>query len=274
MIPIDTGAQPGPTRVGTAIASASRRTGVDFSYLMGQARLESSFNPQARARTSSASGLYQFIDATWLGVVEKHGAAHGLGWAADAIQRGRDGRLRVADPAMRRQIMDLRFQPEAAAAMAGEFAADNGRYLENRLGRAAAPVDLYLAHFLGPAGAARFLGRHDADPNAAAAPEFGRQAAANRSIFYDRAGAPRSFAEIRARFERRLGVDSGAPIPDRAPQPIERGFGQIGTYAQMQAALRDAPTAATISTRDAPRSADAGLMHARLAYLMLSRLDA
>src|SRR3712207_2025996 len=87
--------------IGAAIQQAAAQTGVDFGYLLGQARIESGFNPNARARTSSATGLFQFIDQTWLGTVKQHGDKHGLGWAANAIQQGSNGRYFVADPAMR-----------------------------------------------------------------------------------------------------------------------------------------------------------------------------
>ena len=78
-----------------AIHAASSSTGVDFKYLFNQARVESSLNPQAKASTSSATGLYQFIEQSWLGVVAKHGDAHGLGWAASAITRGGDTGLPI-----------------------------------------------------------------------------------------------------------------------------------------------------------------------------------
>src|SRR3546814_888298 len=78
-------------RVTNAIAMASRQTGVDFNYLFNQAKIESGFNPNARASTSSATGLYQFIDQSWLGVVNDHGEKYGLGWAANAISRGSNG---------------------------------------------------------------------------------------------------------------------------------------------------------------------------------------
>ena len=64
--------------IGAAIHRAAASTGVDFSYLLGQARIESGFNPNARAKTSSATGLFQFIDQTWLGTVKQHGAKHRL----------------------------------------------------------------------------------------------------------------------------------------------------------------------------------------------------
>jgi hypothetical protein len=190
-------------RVQNAVGSASQATGVDFNFLMNQARIESSLNPSARASTSSATGLFQFTRQSWLATVKQHGAEHGLGWAANAIQQGQGGNYRITDPALAKQIFNLREQPEAASAMAAEFATDNGAYLTDALGRAPEPVDLYLAHFLGAAGAAQFLKAHDANPDAAAAPELPKAAAANRGIFYGPQG-PRSFTEIRARFAAKL----------------------------------------------------------------------
>ncbi len=217
MIPTDQIAQSRESRVHGAIRVAAARTGVDFDYLLNQARVESGLNPDARARTSSATGLFQFIDQSWLGTVERHGAQHGLGWAAAAIERGPGGRYTVADPDARRAIMDLRRDPAAASAMAAEFASDNHAYLAQRVERPIESVDLYLAHFLGPAGAARFLDAHARSPDAAAAPTFGAQARANRSIFFDRSGAPRSFDEIRNRFAARLGGNSATVPPAQRP---------------------------------------------------------
>jgi hypothetical protein len=198
-------------RVRAAIAQAASRTGVDFDYLYNQARIESSLDPEAKARTSSAAGLYQFTKQTWLQVVTSHGAEHGLGWAAEAIDKSGAG-YSVADASMRTAIDNLRYDPELASTMAGEFAADNRDKLEGSLGRAAQPVDLYLAHFLGAKGATDFLAAHDADPSMAAAPLFPAAASANRSIFYNSNGAPRSLGEIRSNFAAKLGGSApGAP---------------------------------------------------------------
>ncbi|MGB5077750.1 MAG: transglycosylase SLT domain-containing protein [Sphingorhabdus sp.] len=200
---IDAGA-PAARRVDQAIATASRRTGVDFDYLMNQARIESAMNPTAKASTSSAVGLYQFTKQTWLATLKTHGAEHQLGWAADAISQSADGSFRVDDPRMRDAILDLRTDPEASSVMAGEFAADNSAHLTTSLGRSPEPVDLYLAHFLGANGAVQFLSAHDANPDALAAPLLPKAAAANRAIFYDKQGAPRSVGEIRQLFEAKL----------------------------------------------------------------------
>lgn len=252
-------------RIGGAIAQASARTGIDFSYLMNQAKIESGFNPTARARTSSATGLYQFIDQTWLGTVKKHGEAHGLGWAAQAIQQGSDGRYRVADGATRAAILDLRNQPEAASAMAAEFASDNRDHLESDLGRPAEAVDLYLAHFLGAGGASKFLRAHDSNPNGAAADMLPGAARANRNIFYDKSGAPRSFAEIRGRFAAKLG-GAGA-MPDRLPMQ--------GEFMPLRMASLSPSTPVRLASLSATPQAQAGIspQYARLAYLMLAQLD-
>lgn len=262
------------SRVGMAIRNASLQSGVDFDYLYQQARVESGLNPTARARTSSATGLYQFIDQTWLATVDRHGARLGYGWAADAIHRDANGRFRIADPGMRQQIMNLRNQPEAAATMAAAFASDNAGYLRARIGREPEPVDLYLAHFLGPAGAARFLARHAQNPDAPAAPEMPVQAAANRGVFY-RNGEALSFDAIRTRFASRFQSDGGptAPAPGSA---TEFKSGTIGTLADVEAALRAMGPASSARSVQAERSLaeqSPAELH-RLAAIMLAEMIA
>lgn len=194
-------AKTGPSaHVLSSIAAASRRTGISFDYLFNQARSESGFDPDAKAPTSSASGLYQFTRQTWLATVDAHGAEYGLEWAAGAIEHSPAGQFDVADPEARRAILDLRQDPAVAAAMAAEFASDNRAYLSDQLGRPTNSTDLALAHFLGAQGATRFLKSVVESPDASAAALFPEAAQANRAIFYDRNGAPRSFAQIHARF--------------------------------------------------------------------------
>lgn len=204
-----------------AVQSASARTGVDFDYLVDVARVESGFRPTAKAPTSSARGLYQFTNQTWLATLDRHGADHGLGWAADAIGKDASGRLSIADPALRQQILDLRDDPAASASMAAAFTSDNRAYVEGRLGRTAEPVDLYLAHFLGSGGAVRFLSAWAADPDQAAATMMPEAAGANRSIFYAADGRMRSLGEVRSNFQAKLdaGASPGFMPGGAAPAP-------------------------------------------------------
>jgi hypothetical protein len=196
--------------VQSAIAVAAQKTGVDFSYLMGQAQIESGMRCDAKAGTSSASGLYQFIDQSWLRVMKQHGAEHGMGWAADSITTGSNGRMTVSDPATRRAILNLRNDPQAASLMAAEHASDNKDAIEASLGRDATGTDLYMAHFLGLGGAKSFLGAMQANPDRAAAGMFPAAARANRGVFYNSNGQARSLSEVYSRFAAKL--DKGACV--------------------------------------------------------------
>ncbi|GMN01775.1 lytic transglycosylase domain-containing protein [Erythrobacter sp. MTPC3] len=184
-----------PGSVQQAIARASDELDVDFGYLLAQAQVESSLDADAKARTSSASGLFQFIDSTWLSTVQRHGAALGYSAEASAISSGPRG-PHVADPLLRGQILALRNDPQAASLMAGALARDNSAVLQGVLGRDPDAGELYLAHFLGSGGASRFLSALQSNPDAPAATLFPKPAAANRSIFYTQSGAPRSLQGV------------------------------------------------------------------------------
>lgn len=184
------------TAARAAIARAAQATGVDFDYLLAQAKLESGLDPNARARTSSATGLYQFIGSTWLDTLKKHGAEHGLGWAGEA----------AADPAMRGAVMALRNDPDASALMAAELASDNKLALAGMLGREPDASELYLAHFLGLQGAGQFLSALERDPAQSAASVLPGAAAANRAIFFAPGGAPRAVGEVMGLIRGRLGA--------------------------------------------------------------------
>jgi hypothetical protein len=186
------------TRVTGAIRDAARVTGAGFEYLLNTAIRESNLNPNAKARTSSATGLFQFIDQTWLGTMKQSGASLGYGKYADAITRTSSGRFVVKDPAMRNEIFALRKDPTANSLMAGAFANSNAKVLTDRLGRKPTDGELYMAHFLGASGASRFIRAAEANPNAKAASLFPRAAHANSSIFYDKSGAARSLKQVYA----------------------------------------------------------------------------
>ena len=206
--------------VQSAIQRASLKTGVDFSYLLGQAQVESSLRPDAKAQTSSASGLYQFVEQSWLGTVKQHGAEHGLAWAADAISQGSGGRYYVSDTATRAYILKLRNNPDIASMMAAEHAADNKAELETSLGREVGGADLYMAHFLGVGGAKKFLSTLASNPGASAAQLFPAAAASNRHVFFGEGGQARSVAEIYDRFTAKLQHGAEVAAGGNALPPI------------------------------------------------------
>ena len=195
---VDPSNSPAGAAVTGAIRQAAQATGTSFQYLLATAQVESGLNPQAGASTSSARGLFQFIDQTWLATMKQSGAALGYGQYAAAITQNASGRYEVADPAMRGEILRLRNDPTANAVMAGAFTQANAAVLSARLGRTPSEGELYIAHFLGAGGAARLISAAAAHPNAGAARYFPDAAHANSSIFYDRTtGAARSLAQVR-----------------------------------------------------------------------------
>jgi len=195
----------GPPVAG-AIRDAARSTGTSFEYLLTTAQIESNLNPAAQATTSSAKGLYQFIDQTWLATMKNAGPSLGFSRYAAAIVQGPDGRYDVPDAAARAAIMRLRADPSVSATMAGAFTRTNAAQLNAAIGRAPSEGELYIAHFLGPDGAAKLIAASSSQPNANAAAMFPQAAAANPSIFYDRAGRPAGAAAVYSKLTGRYDV--------------------------------------------------------------------
>ncbi|MEI6572419.1 MAG: transglycosylase SLT domain-containing protein [Alphaproteobacteria bacterium] len=185
------------------IRTAADATGVNFNYLYKQAAVESGFNATAQAPTSSARGLYQFTKDTWLKVIEQHGEEAGLTREASALRSG------ITTPDDRQKILDLRNNPEISARMAAHFALDNARALQAQGVQVKGPTELYLAHFLGSGGAAKFLNGMRDNPNAPAASLLPAAAQANKSIFFSN-GAPVTLATIYERFDRKFNDGTAA----------------------------------------------------------------
>ena len=154
-----------------------------------------------RAPTSSAVGLYQFLEGTWLEVLNEHAAKHGFTAAADAITVVA-GRPTVIDPENRRWILSLREDPYLSALMAGELVKKTqDRLAQERKGKVG-KGELYLAHLLGSAGASRLLKLVDERPQENAAKAFQAAAKANKSVFYAGGGKKKkeaTVAEVHAR---------------------------------------------------------------------------
>ncbi|CAN5429688.1 hypothetical protein BH09PSE4_BH09PSE4_20160 [soil metagenome] len=278
----------------SAIARASQATGIDFDYLLGQAQVESGLHANARAGTSSATGLYQFIDQSWLGVVKKHGAEYGLGWAADSIGKTASGKFTVSDAGTRQAILALRNDPAISSLMAAEHASDNKDAIEASTGRGATGTDLYMAHFLGLGGARSFLANMTANPDRSGASLFPAAARANRNIFYDASGSARSLSDIYSRFAAKLDRGaSAAGATGLASDALDSFQAQPGA-AEIQLASAtvvpgngDTEASATTwaqATLDrlngtSTRTAQVNLLRptpntARLAYMMLASLGA
>src|ERR1043165_4252987 len=147
------GGGPARAKIAGSIKQGASATGASFEYLLATAKMESNFNPNAAATTSSARGLFQFIDQTWLGTVKEAGEHLGYGKYADAITKDASGSYSVDDPSARAAIMKLRDDPDAASSMAAVLTQSNSFKLTGTIGRRPTDAELHMAHFMGAAGA-------------------------------------------------------------------------------------------------------------------------
>jgi hypothetical protein len=234
------GVDPARVRVAGAIKQAASSTGVSFEYMLTTAKMESDFNPTAGASTSSARGLYQFIEQTWLGTVKEAGGQLGYGQYADAITRTSSGDYVVADPGMRRSIMKLRDDPVASSAMAAILTQSNSFQLTGKIGRRPTDAELYMAHFLGTGGAAKLISQAEDNPQASAVRMFPNAAAANHPIFHDRTGKGRSVSEVYSVLSTRYAAAANAP----ATRTALAMYGDVPATPRVAVASAAPPTTA------------------------------
>ncbi|MBI1868731.1 MAG: transglycosylase SLT domain-containing protein [Methylocystis sp.] len=191
------------------VVQAAKTTDTDPALLMAIADKESSFAPSAKARASSASGLFQFVEKTWFAALRAFGWRYGREREADAIT-GTAAKPQVAQK-KRLEILRLRNDPYLSAALAAEMLKRDAAEVSGRLGRRLTAGETYLIHFLGPRDAARFMAKVAASPNASAARLLPRPAKANKPIFFARAGRKmkdRSVGEVHEAFEAMMGLRS------------------------------------------------------------------
>ncbi|MBS1182364.1 MAG: hypothetical protein H6Q99_2244 [Proteobacteria bacterium] len=214
-------------RIEQAFDAASDSTGTSFQYLLDTARRESSLQADAKAPTSSATGLFQFVESTWLQMVKEEGPSLGLGQYSDEITKTSSGRYQVADATERENILALREDPEVSSLVAGAFTRRNAESLRDDIGREATAGELYIAHFLGAKGASSLINAAGSDPTSSAADLFPQAARANSAIFYE-GGRERTVAEVYANLTGKHGeaapvaVDAGHVVArlERTEEPV------------------------------------------------------
>lgn len=157
----------------------SERLGVPAQYLKDLTRKESGNNPNAKASTSSAEGLTQFIDSTWERTLKEAGERLGY-------------KPHEGDP------KPLKRDPRWSIASAAELAKKNAKILKEKTGRRPTQAEVYVAHFMGAQAAAKMIMAKDrGDGDKIAASLYPEEAKANRNVFYDKkSGKPRTVNQV------------------------------------------------------------------------------
>jgi hypothetical protein len=204
------------TPPGTAVTSDASQA----AYLKTVAMLESGGNTNAKAGTSSASGMFQFTEGTWKQMTKEMGKNYSL---------------------------DDRFDPTKSAEVMSYFTNKQKAQLEKGTGRSASSTDMYMAHFLGAGGATKFLNNMQTNPNASAAQMDPKAAAANKSIFYDQTGKERSLQEVYGLMAKKVSGAEQKVASGNVPISVA-GLGNTSGFtpsATSLAALTPTPSAPT-----------------------------
>lgn len=142
-------------------------------YLKTTEMIESGGRADAKAPTSSATGLHQFTESTWKGLVEEMGLDYSL---------------------------EDRTNPSKSKIVMERFTKKNYDYLQSSLGREPESHELYMAHFLGRTGAAKFLSLPHDTPVSKAVTRS--QFRANPGVFKDKkTGEEKTVGEVLSTFK-------------------------------------------------------------------------
>ena len=220
-----------PRWLAETVVRAAQVTNVDPAYMMALADKESSLLPDIKAHTSSAEGLFQFVEGTWVEVLRRYGPKHGYAAEAAAI-RLVQGRPVVSDGQERERILTLRRDPYLSALMAGEMINTHREILSGKVDRDPSFAELYMAHFLGINGVKRFVALLGDKPSKSAREAFPRAAKANRSLFFEKKEAARAKAKA-------LSV---AEVQERIDAMISK---RVSRYASVRTDLASAQVAAS-----------------------------
>lgn len=242
-----------PPVVNDAINKAAAATGVPADYLRDRSFRESSFDPNSKSKTSSAEGLFQFIDQTWLEQLKNNGAKYGMSDLANAIEK-KGSNWVITEPQMEAKIMAARRDPYVNALMGAEFTKSNAEYLKNA-GLPPTPGNLHLAHFLGPKGAMEFITAMQEDPSQAATKVVSRDAYRdNPDVFIEpNTNRPRTLDEVYRRVSTPAsGRAPGEPLRVGQAPGSATGGPAVGTAAQPPAPGASAPASAQAFSGLAP----------------------
>lgn len=183
------------TRLVALVAREGVQSGMDPHYLVRLAKRESDFDPFATSPTSTAFGLFQFTENTWLCSLKDFGPGLGV-QGSITIRRDRRGVCETSEPSERSRLLALRSDATLSTRIAAAFSLSNYRLLSMELGRRPSVTELYMLHFFGQDVGLRFLRTYSLRPAVSAFSVAPAAASANANIFFTETGQPRSVREV------------------------------------------------------------------------------
>lgn len=145
-----TGYAPEITR---ALYHAHLKTGVDFKLLVLKAIMESDYGRFNVAPNSSARGVFQYIESTWLVLMHRYGAKAGHAQYAEAISynhKTKMAELKGTSRHLRGEILALRHDPKVSAIIKAYQVLEETDVIRGyKKGKKVTVTDHYIAHMLG-----------------------------------------------------------------------------------------------------------------------------
>lgn len=181
--------------------------------------VESGGNPNAANPRSSASGLGQFIDSTWLATI-------------------RAARPDLAQGKSDSELLSLKTDPQLSREMTEAYANQNQALL-TKAGVPVTPGSTYLAHFAGPGGAVKVL---QADPTASVEAILGAGAVSANPFLRGMTAA-----DLQAWADRKMG--------GQAPKPASPVASAIMGQQPAAALMNSASVASQLMGVQAPQAA-------------------
>jgi hypothetical protein len=226
------------TQAGPSVPSFLDTSSPSGQYTANLFKRESNNNDFAQAPTSSARGAGQFTKGTWNRL-----ASQSPDLNLTPVGNGQDGRTDRAQ--MLRATNALTSQNESVLQGSGLPVTDASRY---------------ALHFLGAGGGRRLVAGAMRNPDAPAASYAdAAQVAANRNVFFNRDGSPKSAGQVLNDFGRSFGGGGSAPVQQAsasAPGPVAYADDEAGVQALEQRMGMTPPASASRQVASADPQAD------------------
>ncbi len=194
-----------------ALHNASQKTNISFELLVMKAMIESDLGRVTQSKTSSARGVFQYIEPTWIVLMKRYGNRIGYSEYADSIKYSAEHKKHMvqSQTISRQDVLDLRENPRIAALIKGYQIQDEVKILAQfKNGARVNATDHYIAHMLGLTMARKFYEFQQTESPIILANlknrYFSEAVSLNRSFFYDKTGNGLNAAQAYQAFHKRM----------------------------------------------------------------------